>query len=518
MSRQVRRHDEKTRERRVSRWLLTLVGVLSMMTAASYYSTPIGAGDGEVAEARPSAVNATPTPRDDDDEEDKFVVVKAGRIITMAGDDVENGMIVIRNGKIEAVGKEIDYPFGAEVIDAPNMVVMPGMIHPASRFAFVPRGRGTMAGLTFEKQFRVDPDRYEVALAAGYTTLAMHAQTGGVGGRELIIRTAGEKPEDLIVEAKGPVAMSIQDVGRQKPLVLRAFDSAKKEIEKVEKARKKWEEQKKKAEAEAKKKKAAKKPAPKPSPKPGPKPTPTPKPKPGPKPKPKPAPKKPTVPKEFVAPPMNPMYTPLVDLIQKKEGKTAVVEIAGVAPSPWASGAGAAGTYLHWLEVLEKYDFDHSYVFRNGKVTFRSAFFVMPETDLENVAEKLGERKARVALYPLLNDHPYTQNRYCLGNTFRNAGCEVVFIPENENATSSWLDMRFNLARMVRAGFPRDEILETVTVNAARMIGMEDRFGSIQKGRDANIVFLTGDPFAFDTRVEKVMIDGKVAEFRKLIY
>ena len=51
--------------------------------------------------------------------------------------------------------------------------------------------------------------------------------------------------------------------------------------------------------------------------------------------------------------------------------------------------------------------------------------------------------------------------------------------------------MRDNLIQMVRAGFPKDEILSTVTTNAAAMLGLEERLGSIQAGRDANLLFLS---------------------------
>ena len=42
------------------------------------------------------------------------------------------------------------------------------------------------------------------------------------------------------------------------------------------------------------------------------------------------------------------------------------------------------------------------------------------------------------------------------------------------------------------------------------MLGLEKRIGSLEKGKDGDVVLLTGDPFAFATRVSKVLVDGKV--------
>jgi len=61
------------------------------------------------------------------------------------------------------------------------------------------------------------------------------------------------------------------------------------------------------------------------------------------------------------------------------------------------------------------------------------------------VAEQLGEKKAVIAIYPVINHHPYTRNRFNLGLELRNAGCRVVFIPERDQ-WAHYAAMRENLA------------------------------------------------------------------------
>ena len=66
------------------------------------------------------------------------------------------------------------------------------------------------------------------------------------------------------------------------------------------------------------------------------------------------------------------------------------------------------------------------------------------------------------------------------------------------------------MAEMVKFGLPRETALKSFTIHSAEMLGMEKRIGSLEKGKDGDIVLLTGDPFAFPTRVAKVLVNGKV--------
>jgi len=57
-------------------------------------------------------------------------------------------------------------------------------------------------------------------------------------------------------------------------------------------------------------------------------------------------------------------------------------------------------------------------------------------------------------------------------------------------------------------GLSFDEALKSVTLNPARVLGIEARVGSIDKGKDADLVLYNGDPFEYMTKVCGVMIDG----------
>lgn len=61
----------------------------------------------------------------------------------------------------------------------------------------------------------------------------------------------------------------------------------------------------------------------------------------------------------------------------------------------------------------------------------------------------------------------------------------------------------------VRAGMTRQTALEALTLAGARMLDMADRVGSLEVGKDADFLVLTGDPFSVYTRVEQTWVEGQ---------
>jgi imidazolonepropionase-like amidohydrolase len=67
----------------------------------------------------------------------------------------------------------------------------------------------------------------------------------------------------------------------------------------------------------------------------------------------------------------------------------------------------------------------------------------------------------------------------------------------------------------VREGMPEQEALKAITINAAEIIGVDDRIGSLEVGKDADIIVLSGHPFDYRTVPELVLVDGQVAYQRE---
>ena len=59
---------------------------------------------------------------------DDTVLIRGGRVLTLAGTDLERGSVLVRGGKILRVAAEIEAPPGARVIEAAGKLVMPGLV------------------------------------------------------------------------------------------------------------------------------------------------------------------------------------------------------------------------------------------------------------------------------------------------------------------------------------------------------------------------------------------------------
>ena len=65
-------------------------------------------------------------------------------------------------------------------------------------------------------------------------------------------------------------------------------------------------------------------------------------------------------------------------------------------------------------------------------------------------------------------------------------------------------------ATAIKHGMKRMDALKSITLLPAQFIGVDDRLGSIEAGKEANLIFLTGDPLDAQTWVDQVMISGNI--------
>ena len=68
----------------------------------------------------------------------------------------------------------------------------------------------------------------------------------------------------------------------------------------------------------------------------------------------------------------------------------------------------------------------------------------------------------------------------------------------------------FEAAIAMVHGLPFQEALKAITINPAKLLGIDNRVGTIEKGKDADLVLFNGDPFEYSTKPCIVIIDGKV--------
>lgn len=93
------------------------------------------------------------------------------------------------------------------------------------------------------------------------------------------------------------------------------------------------------------------------------------------------------------------------------------------------------------------------------------------------------------------------------GGVLEKAGVQVGFHTD-DGITDSRLFLR-SAALNVREGMSRQKAMEGLTIVGAKMLDLSTRVGSLEEGKDADFVLLSGDPFSVYTKVEQTWVEGK---------
>ncbi len=136
--------------------------------------------------------------------DDRVTVIQNATILTVTGGTIENGSILIRDGKIAEVGTDVSVPRGAHVIDATGRYVMPGIIDAHSHIAGgFNEGSVQVSSMTGVKD-NLNPDDINIyrALAGGVTTInILHGSANPIGGKNAVIKLRwGSNGEALLLE------------------------------------------------------------------------------------------------------------------------------------------------------------------------------------------------------------------------------------------------------------------------------------------------------------------------------
>lgn len=104
------------------------------------------------------------------------------------------------------------------------------------------------------------------------------------------------------------------------------------------------------------------------------------------------------------------------------------------------------------------------------------------KVELQNMSLEAPARLAAAGVpFALMSDHPETP---------------VQFLP-------------VQAALCVRAGLPEDQALRAITIDAARLCGIDDRVGSIEPGKDADLALFSAQPLSLQAKVLAVFVDGR---------
>jgi imidazolonepropionase-like amidohydrolase len=397
----------------------------------------------------------------------KTILIKNGKLFTITQGVVEKGDILISEGKISALGKNLSAPDGAEVVDASGLSVMPGLID-----AFTNLGAADIFDENNDFEEATSPltphlhitdgiypgNRFiPLARKTGITmVLCAPGESNLLSGQSALIRLAGETVGDMIVKAPAALHGSLGETPKLKygpknqypstrmgetALLRQTLMDAQAYLRKKEKYSRELAEFKG---LKGKKKAAAKEPSP---------------------------------------PQRDFKLEALIPLLEKR--------------MPLAVRVNRLDDILTLLRINEEFDI---------RVLLNHA------SDGYRAAKDLALRKIPVLVGPSSSYHMREEtSRGSLANAalLHKAGVKIAFQTGSFRNYGGLIEQ----ARTAAAhGLPLEAARRALTLSAAEIFGVGDAFGSLEKGKNADLVLFNGDPLQSPARAVLIIIGGRVVE------
>ncbi len=142
---------------------------------------------------------------------------------------------------------------------------------------------------------------------------------------------------------------------------------------------------------------------------------------------------------------------------------------------------------------------------------FGFKLFIEHATEGFKVADILAEKGITAVVGPLLTSR---SKRELVDRSMKTPGLMVkagVNIAITTDAPVIPIQgLRDSVIMAIREGLPEEMALETITINPARILGLDDRIGSLKVGKDADFLIFNGDPLDGRNKVIQTYIDGKI--------
>jgi imidazolonepropionase-like amidohydrolase len=379
------------------------------------------------------------------------VAITGGKVYPVTGAPIENGTVLMRDGKIVAVGANVAIPAGAERIDATGKWVTPGIFNPSTLL-----GLNEVSAVAETRQFgarNTENDRVHAAFRVweglntasvlfaaarneGVTTVMIHPQGGLVSGQAAVLDiTDATATADMLVAA--PVAMIAQVQSSQganaasRGEVLLRLRELLDDTRAYQRSRASYE----RGEA-----------------------------------------------REYAA-----SRSDLEAMIPVLEGRLLLV-----------IGAESSGEIETAMSLARE---------------FGLRIAIAGASEGWRVADKLAAAKIPVFV-GAMNNIPQSfatlGARQENAGLLRRAGVEVLLIGTQGDPDSfNVRNIKQEAGNAVAYGMSWDDALRAVTLGPAEVFGIADKVGSLRPGRNANVVVWSGDPFELDTRVEHVFVRGR---------
>jgi imidazolonepropionase-like amidohydrolase len=385
--------------------------------------------------------------------------ITGARIHTLAGPAIPKGTVVIKDGKIAAVGANVAVPSGAKVINGAGLEIYPGIFDSETQLGLTEVGQGAPGTVDtgelgdFNPQvvaaMAVHPssEHIPVARANGITHAVTVPGLGGplMGGQASLIHLNGWVTEEMLVRRSVALAMnwpSIRGGQTFDPATFqvrrRPFTEARQEYERRIKEIVDWLERARHYAQAAEK--------------------------------------------------------------GSKENFERDLKLEALAP--FARGEARilvmANTDRDIKNAVEFFEKQKLKMILGGA---RDAWKVKDLLKQKNIPVILGPTQA----LPAEEDEPYDKPLSRAGELHA-AGVKVAFATFSSSNSRT---LPFEAGNAVAYGLPREEAIKAITLYPAQFFGVEDRLGSIEQGKIANLIVVTGDPMEYRSEIRHVFINGR---------
>ena len=142
------------------------------------------------------------------------LAIVGGRVVPVAGAPVEDGVVLVNDGRIEAGGRDVRVPEAAERVEAAGKVVLPGLVDAHTHLGVHEEAEWWAGQDTYEMSDPVTPQvraldainpadlGFADAVAGGVLTLNVNPGSGNpIGGQTAAVRAAGRTVDDMVLRA-----------------------------------------------------------------------------------------------------------------------------------------------------------------------------------------------------------------------------------------------------------------------------------------------------------------------------
>lgn len=152
-------------------------------------------------------------------------VIRNARIVTVTGADIENGTLVISNGRIAAVGANATAPAGAQEIDGRGLIVYPGMIDLATNMGLAEVSSGAPGTIDTQELGEMNPNisaiwavnphsaHIAVTRVAGVTNALSGPSGGIISGQAAFVNLFGSSPREMALVPEAALVIQFPRIG-----------------------------------------------------------------------------------------------------------------------------------------------------------------------------------------------------------------------------------------------------------------------------------------------------------------